>query len=238
MSAETASPAVVGAPCRRVDHGRARDIVDDIAVEISIEVSCPGHGRRILHSAPLDPLPLALGHAVLEWLGPDLFPEVVGRDERSIVLAARPTPPREPSPPPFLAAADVVPLMRTFIAGNGLWDGTGCFHRAAALDPVGGTFLCRAEDIGRHNCLDRLAGWAVQSGHDLSGLVLFVSARITASMLEKARRAGFTLVVSRSAVTTAAVSGALAAGVTLIGFAREAEERFTVFADPGRRVRW
>jgi FdhD protein len=51
-------------------------------------------------------------------------------------------------------------------------------------------------------------------------------------MCEKALRAGFTCIVSRSAVTTEAVRLAQEGGISLAGFAREAENRFTVFCDP------
>ena len=59
---------------------------------------------------------------------------------------------------------------------------------------------------------------------------------MTASLFAKARRAGFTWIVSRSAVTTASVDMAREQGVTLVGFARDREERFTVFTDRAGRV--
>ena len=117
-----------------------------------------------------------------------------------------------------------------------MWDGTGCFHRAALYDTSAGEFVARAEDIGRHNCLDRLAGAGIRQSLCLPELVLFLSCRVTASMMHKALRAGIRLVVSRSAVTGAALAAAQEAGAALVGFARDAEERFTVFTDPSGRV--
>jgi len=124
--------------------------------------------------------------------------------------------------------------MAAFISSPGRWEGTGCFHRAALFDPGSRTFARRAEDIGRHNCLDRLAGYAAREDDSLARYALFVSARMTASLAAKAARAGFRMIVSRSAVTTAAIDAAQDAGVTLAGFARE--NRFTVFADPAERI--
>jgi FdhD protein len=125
--------------------------------------------------------------------------------------------------------------MREFINARGMWDETGCFHRAGIFDPQKNTVLAKAEDIGRHNCLDRLAGYSVLHNVRLEDKVLLTTARITASMADKALRAGFRVLVSRSAVTTAAVAAAEAAGATLAGFARTNEDRFTVFSDsPGR----
>ncbi|NHZ46889.1 sufurtransferase FdhD [Desulfovibrio sp. XJ01] len=141
-----------------------------------------------------------------------------------------------PQPPAPMRAAVLLDAMRAFMGEEGLWDGTGCFHRAGVYDPVQGRLLRRAEDIGRHNCIDRLAGWAAREGVDLAPRLLLVSARVTASLFAKARRAGFSFVASRSAVTTASVDMATEQGVTLVGFARDREERFTVFADAGGRV--
>lgn len=138
--------------------------------------------------------------------------------------------------PGRLSAPELLETMRMFMGAQGLWDGTGCFHRAGVFSVAKGEVVRRAEDIGRHNCIDRLAGWAAREGVDLSSHVLLVSARVTASLFAKARRAGFVWVVSRSAVTTASVDMARAQGVTLVGFARDREERFTVFTDSAGRV--
>jgi FdhD protein len=116
------------------------------------------------------------------------------------------------------------------VAGAGNWEATGCFHRAGILDPGAGRFLKVVEDIGRHNCMDRLAGWMLAAGAAPSGLALFASCRFTASLLAKVVRAGFGLAVSRSALTTAALDLARSQGLALAGFAREG--RFTVFHDP------
>ena len=120
--------------------------------------------------------------------------------------------------------------MGDFMGLPGRWEETGCFHRAAFSLPDGDGFLHCVEDIGRHNCIDRLAGWALCQERSLAEGLLFISARATASLVLKAFKAGFTVVVSRSAVTTAGVELARKAGLTLLGFARN--ERFTVFTDP------
>lgn len=139
----------------------------------------------------------------------------------------------------------IVKHMDAFLTLEGscplLWESTGCFHRAGMFDPKTGAFLRLAEDIGRHNCLDRLAGWACLNGIDPAETVLFVSARITSSLYAKARRAGFSFLISRSAVTSTPVEMARqqnrlhpAHPVTVVGFCRPREERLTVFAGEGR----
>lgn len=134
-----------------------------------------------------------------------------------------------PSPPKCWQARAVLTAMDAFIEAEGLWDTTGCFHRAGVYNMQQGKLMKRAEDIGRHNCVDRLAGWSVLEGIPLSDKVLLISARMTSSLCAKAIRAGFPVIVSRSAVTTAAIAMAKEAHVTLLGFARTQEERFTVF---------
>ncbi len=170
-------------------------------------------------------------------VNPDVNPDVSAAGGLAFHVALRASPPASaPQPPMPMRAAVLLDAMRAFMGEEGLWDGTGCFHRAGVYDPVQGRLLRRAEDIGRHNCIDRLAGWAAREGVDLAPRLLLVSARVTASLFAKARRAGFSFIVSRSAVTTASVDMATEQGVTLVGFARDREERFTVFADAGGRV--
>ena len=135
-----------------------------------------------------------------------------------------------PLPPLRWIPKDVLQAMDAFIEAEGLWESTGCFHRAGVYAMQGGALLTRVEDIGRHNCVDRLAGWSVLNRIPLSDKALLVSARMTSSLCAKAIRAGFPVIVSRSAVTTAAIAMAREAGVTLIGFARTQEQRFTVFS--------
>jgi len=224
--------------CRRYRDGFFSDITDDVATEIRVTLDLAGVGRKTLYAAPLDPEALVLGHAALDMLGPGEIPALTDAQGLSFSLKtvpdARPAP--DPTRPCRLPAAELLALVRRFIAEPGLWDGTGCFHRAALYDPLAGNFIARAEDIGRHNCLDRLAGQGLRQGLCLPELILFLSCRVTASMMQKALRAGFRMVVSRSAVTGAALGAAKDAGVTLVGFARDAEERFTVFTDAAGRV--
>ncbi|MYL83992.1 fatty-acid--CoA ligase [Desulfovibrio aerotolerans] len=232
------APLTRSVACRRYRDGRMADITDDVATEIRVTLEVAGHGRRTLYAAPIDPEVLALGHAALDLLAPGTIPVVTAAEGLAFVLEARPDPRPGPRPalPGSLPAAALLGLVRRFIAEPGLWDGTGCFHRAALYDTTTGEFVVRAEDIGRHNCLDRLAGFGVRLDLCLPELVLFLSCRVTASMMHKALRAGIRMVVSRSAVTGAALAAAQDAGATLVGFARDAEERFTIFTDPSGRV--
>ena len=232
------APLTRSVACRRYRDGRFADITDDVATEIRVTLHLAGVGKKTLYAAPIDPEVLVLGHAALDMLEPGVVASVTTAIGLCFELAAHPDtrPVPDTSLPRGLPAAQLLDLVRRFIAEPGLWDGTGCFHRAALYDTVSGEFVVRAEDIGRHNCLDRLAGYGVRLGLCLPELILFLSCRVTASMMHKALRAGLRMVVSRSAVTGAALAAAQDAGITLVGFARDAEERFTVFTDPSGRV--
>ncbi len=222
--------------CRQYYHKAWREIEDLVSPEVRVEVRMDDTPARMLWAYPSGLDDLAAGFAANQWCRLPEVPELLETDGRRFVFTKRPAPSGVGEQNPATASPDtVVRAMGDFIEAPGLWHGTGCFHRAALFDPTSRTFVHTAEDIGRHNCIDRLCGWTLRTGTSAARLVPFVSARMTASLLEKCRQAGFRVVVSRSAVTTASLEAAKQHGLTLIGFARNA--RFTVFNDPLSWVR-
>lgn len=198
-------------------------------------------GSTLLWAWPQDPGMLALGHVLLDCApsSHSLHREasVEQRDASSYhVRIGKKLPDAPPAPPESWNAEALFGAMHAFISAGGHWDDTGCFHRAGVFDPIKGELLFRAEDIGRHNCVDRLAGWSILRQVPLSNKVLLVSARLTSSLCAKALRAGFRILVSRSAVTSAAIHMCRETGATLAGFARTTERRFTLFTDIGHRL--
>jgi FdhD protein len=103
----------------------------------------------------------------------------------------------------------------------------GGIHSAAAGRPDGSLVLY-AEDIGRHNTLDRIAGEALFRQKDLSGMLLATSGRVSAEMALKGARLGVACIASRTSPTDMAVSICQQAGITLLGYLRG--EQFTVYS--------
>ena len=103
---------------------------------------------------------------------------------------------------------------------------------SAAVAAGDGTLLLYAEDIGRHNTIDRLAGEALFRGVDLSGRMLITSGRISSEMAAKAALLDVSLVASRTSPTDMAVKICGQAGITLVGYVRGG--RFTVYTHSER----
>jgi FdhD protein len=109
---------------------------------------------------------------------------------------------------------------------------TGGLH-ATGLFSAEGTLLCAREDVGRHNAMDKVIGWALREGlMPLHPLVLCVSGRLSFELVQKAAVAGAPVLVGVGAPTSLAVSLADDRGLTLCGFARGG--RMNVYTAPER----
>ncbi|MFT4571061.1 MAG: FdhD protein [Hyphomicrobiaceae bacterium] len=114
---------------------------------------------------------------------------------------------------------------------------TGGLHAAGLFQTHADsqTILAVREDVGRHNAVDKIVGWAARQGRlPLSGTALVVSGRISYEIVQKALAARVPVVVAISAPTSLAVALADAAGMTLVGFARK--DSMNVYTHPERLV--
>ena len=100
-----------------------------------------------------------------------------------------------------------------------LFQTTGCAHSCTLV--TDGKIQCAMEDIGRHNALDKVIGYALKHGIPISKSIVFSSGRISQDYLEKVIKAGFRIVVSRAAVTAGAVALARKENITMLGFMRK-----------------
>lgn len=131
--------------------------------------------------------------------------------------------------------AELAGWSRLVAARQQVFDATGGIHAVARFS-LAGELLDLAEDVGRHNALDKVIGRALRAGAlPLAGEALWLSGRAGFEMLDKAARAGAPLVVSVGAPTTMAVEIALTAGITLVGFLRNG--RHNVYAHAERFTR-
>jgi len=132
-------------------------------------------------------------------------------------------------PPGPVVDADLLrALPERLRAGQGLFDATGGLHAAALFD-LEGNLLALREDVGRHNALDKLVGWALlQRCLPLSRNIVMVSGRTSFEILQKCLMAGVPIVCAVSAPSSLAVAVAREFGITLVGFLRG--DRFNVYA--------
>lgn len=109
---------------------------------------------------------------------------------------------------------------------------TGGLHGAALFDADGATLVVR-EDIGRHNAVDKVIGWALEQQRiPATGTVLLVSGRASFELTQKAVMAGIPILAAVSAPSSLAVDLAGQSGVTLVAFLRG--ESMNVYSRPDR----
>ena len=138
-------------------------------------------------------------------------------------------------------AADPTVVSSTVLSGlpdrlreqQKVFDSTGGLH-GAGLFTATGELLCLREDVGRHNAVDKVIGWALREDKlPLTSCVLLVSGRASFELTQKAVMAGIPILAAVSAQSSLAVDLAAEAGLTLVGFLRGA--RMNVYTG-GERV--
>jgi FdhD protein len=128
--------------------------------------------------------------------------------------------------------AVAVGLPDTLLEAQRTFAATGGLH-ATGLFSAEGKLACVHEDVGRHNAMDKVVGWAFLQGLvPLSDWILCVSGRLSFELVQKASVAGCPVLVAVGAPSSLAVDLAADRGVTLCGFVRQG--RMTVYTHPWR----
>jgi FdhD protein len=132
-------------------------------------------------------------------------------------------------PPGLKVTAGVIySLPNKLREAQGLFEATGGLHAAALFD-AGGKLISLREDVGRHNAMDKLIGWALLKGRlPLNDHIIMVSGRSSFEILQKSLAAGGPIVCAISAPSSLAVDVAREFGMTLVGFLRG--NRFNVYS--------
>lgn len=139
---------------------------------------------------------------------------------------------RPPSPDFRIAPGILYTLPEAIRREQGIFDQTGGLHAAALFDAEGHLLVLR-EDVGRHNAVDKVIGWAALHGQiPLAQRILMLSGRGGFEIIQKALAAGVPILAAVSAPSSLSVRLAREMGLTLIGFLRG--QRFVVYAGEQR----
>ncbi len=121
-------------------------------------------------------------------------------------------------------------IVELLFESQDLYRETGGVHSSALTD--GEHVLVAAEDIGRHNTLDKIAGMCLMRNVWPETRILVTTGRISSEMLQKAARLKAPILISRTSPSSLSIEMAERYGITLIGYARR--QRFNVYANPQR----
>src|SRR5207302_1341088 len=135
-------------------------------------------------------------------------------------------------PGPILARSVIAELPGALRESQRIFEQTGGLHAAGLFHPDG-TVAAVREDVGRHNAVDKLVGWAFMANRlPLSEMVLMVSGRVSFEIVQKAAVAGIPIVCAVSAPSSLSVEAAEDLGMTVLGFVRDGG--FNLYTHPER----
>ncbi len=123
-------------------------------------------------------------------------------------------------------------IFKKFQNASELYHATGCVHSAALSD--GKELIVLAEDIGRHNAVDKIIGYAIIEGIPFENKVMLASGRLSSEIVAKCAKWQIPVVASRTSPTSLAVDIAERGGVTVVGFVRGS--RFNIYTCPERII--
>lgn len=123
-------------------------------------------------------------------------------------------------------------LVNKLFESQQLYRVSGGIHTSALSD--GDDIIISAEDIGRHNTLDKIAGKLLNGNFEVSKRILLTTGRISSEMIQKSARIGASIVISRTSPSSLSIELADKWGITLIGYARR--NRFNLYTHQERII--
>lgn len=129
-----------------------------------------------------------------------------------------------------LTPEQIFPLMQQLFESATMYKASRGIHAAALSDTE--QILMMAEDVGRHNALDKILGEAMVKGIPTRGRILLTSGRISSEMLRKGAHMGTPFLISRTSPTTLSIEAAKRLGLTVIGYVRH--HSFNLYTHPER----
>ncbi|VTS06601.1 formate dehydrogenase accessory sulfurtransferase FdhD [Tuwongella immobilis] len=223
---------------------------------ISVTMRTPGHDRELALGFLFNEAVLTNAQSVEDWHSPtrgviqaELAPDVrvdlnrlhrnvyttsscgvCGKASLDAVAVALPDLLDESGP--TIAPELLLELPAKLRQAQAVFEQTGGLHASALFDSSG-QLLAMREDVGRHNALDKLIGWALESGQiPLRNSVLLVSGRVSFELTQKALMAGIPILAAVGAPSSLAVELADSQGQTLVGFLRDG--RYNVYTGAAR----
>ena len=242
-------------PCSKFEDGTFTPVLHPVVDEVPVSVIVNGRTAATMMTSPVMLKELAVGFLLTEGVIRHLDEiEAMAERENAVEVITR-------NPQKFLfskksvlsgcggttsfldtrrlprVASDLVVAPETIIASvkellnSPLHRLTGGVH-GVGLVRADGTVANFVEDIGRHNALDRVIGYAALNGVATGECFAVCTGRISSEMARKCLRAGIPLIVSRGATTTLAVGLAEKGGLAIVGFVRAG--RMNLYTHPER----
>ncbi len=236
--------AYIKIPIVKVREGSSSDTDDLIAVEIRLRISVNSKPALSVYCTPLMVRELVVGIIHSEGLmegewcaermtidyGDDIVVDIPAsgtlRQGEQIITSgcgggisiSRRPPDETIQDPATFRIETIKQIFREFQVASESYRLTGGVHSAALTD---GTHLISfAEDIGRHNAVDKVIGRCLLESVPFAGKILLASGRLSSEIVSKCARCGIPVLVSRAAPTSLAVAFARKTNLTMIGFAR------------------